>query len=456
MSEIIILLPSFIFALVAWRLSLRIAMVWVFVPTLTLVPLYMEFWFGGLSIQPLTPMIVGLALYGLVRGWKQIKLRITDFLAVAAIFTGFYADYHYRPVKIAIYAGVTHALLAVCPYIVGRTIIEQNRLRAEFCKMFVRCLAIVAVASLWEYRMTSSLFKTAATAVMGHQSRWDGAHLLRLGPRIEGPYAQPIICAVVFATAMFFQLWLSSANVWAQGDRRSWVKSKAFTRTIWIALGIGLLLTQSRGPLLGVLLGAIAVCIGYAKAPKRAALILAPVLLILGAGIYFYLDSYTSVSYRTIAQNGGSIDQQNAAYRRELITTYMPIVQSGGLWGWGSPFPIGKSWGFDSTQLSIDNEYLRVTVAEGYVGATVFILLVATSLFHVGRLILNTTDRQERLFHSAIFGALVCFSFSIATVFLGEPIIEIFFLLCGWSQSLPYKADQKATAVVFQWQRVFS
>jgi hypothetical protein len=445
-TVVCVLLPALIFFYICWRSSVRSAILHVFIPTLVLIPPFMPFYIGGMAIQPLTVMVIFLAWFGFFPHLGRFHFNVVDVAALCMLGTAFYADYHYRELKISLYSVYFQAVIAVFPYLIGRTIFERFQLRAEACKIFVCCLAVVGILCVWEYRMTSNPFTTMVEFVMQRKAQWgEHGHLMRLGPRTEGPYGQAILCATVFSAGIFLQLWLHIAGYWRKANNRN----SRWTYVVWASLCIGLLLTQSRGPFIGIGLGLLVASIGLFKKPARAAAIAFPILLVVGTGLYFVIDSYTNVDYNHIAEQGGSLDQQNAAYRRELIATYMPLIEEGGLWGWGSPLPIGQSYGFTSTQVSIDNEYLRTAMAQGYVGVALLLVVTFVTIIKMLLLVFRTKDRQERIFYSIILGICVCYAFTISTVFLGEPIAQIFFLFCGWANTLdatPRASLQAASA----------
>jgi len=434
-----------IFFYVYWRSSIRSAILHVFIPTLVLIPPYIPFFVGGMAVEPFSLMILFLGCFGFLRYRDQLHFNVVDGATLCMLGTAFYADYHYREINVSLYSVYFQAVAAVCPYLIGRTLFERLHLRVEACKIFVCCLAVVGIVCMWEYRMTSNPFTKIAEIVLQHKAQWDQTgHLMRLGPRTEGPYGQAILCATVFALGIFLQLWLHIAGYWRKANHRN----SRWTYVVWASLCIGLLLAQSRGPFIGIGLGLLVGSIGLFKKPARAAAIAFPILLVVGTGLYFVIDSYTDVQYNHVAEQGGNLDQQNAAYRRELIATYTPVIEQGGLWGWGSPLPIGQSYGFTSKQVSIDNEYLRTTVAQGYAGLALLLVVTFWTIIKMLLLVFRTKDRQQRIFYSIIFGICVCYAFTITTVFLGEPVAQLFFLFCGWANTLEETARTSSQANV--------
>jgi len=205
----------------------------------------------------------------------------------------------------------------------------------------------------------------------------------------------------------------------------------------------------------------IVASIGFAKNRKRAAIVALTGLLVAITITSVVLDKYTSEQQYTYGA-GGDQDQQNAAYRRNLIQTYLPLIVKGGLWGWGTPQVYWQGrLGYTRNQQSIDNEYIYVAMAQGYFGVTVFVLLLIASMWRAARFCTSFRNRQDIMFAYCVLGILLSLAFSLTTVSLGEPVMQIAFMLFGWIQSLRPTANQQealepiATAP-FAFRRVFA
>jgi hypothetical protein len=142
---------------------------------------------------------------------------------------------------------------------------------------------------------------------------------------------------------------------------------------------------------------------------------------------YNYIQEYTAGDL----VKAKTLEQQNAIYRKQLLVSYSKILHDGGVLGWGiAYYPKAPD------QDSIDNEYLLLAVTQGYLGLTLFILLcVGTFLTLIRMLPFATAPPDKWLLFTllAIFSGLLL---TLTTVFLGEQIYQVFFLLAGWAQAL--------------------
>src|SRR5260370_3875178 len=118
----------------------------------------------------------------------------------------------------------------------------------------------------------------------------------------------------------------------------------------------------------------------------------------------------------------------SAFYRRQMNELYQPIVQQCGLLGWGL-----LSHPILSGMFSIDNEFLLIHLAYGSSGYILFLLIAAETfrrpLIHAWRLQM----REDQAFAISLLGAVAIFWISIATVYMGEQMPQIAFLLIEWS-----------------------
>ena len=167
------------------------------------------------------------------------------------------------------------------------------------------------------------------------------------------------------------------------------------------------------------------------------------------------LDKYTATKTE-------DINQQNAEYRRNLYATYAPLVAQGGFWGWGTPSVFFQGgFGWTKNQTSIDNEYIRIAMQQGYFGLGTFLLILLLPIVHLIRLCSVLRGREDILFAYCMLGSVLAMAFTLTTVYLGDPMMQLAFLIFGWSQSLrPTKNANAAPAAVasttYAFQRVFA
>lgn len=456
MIQALILIPALIAIAMLNRSPAARVAIRVYVPCMLLVPMYFQFRIGGLFLNVTSCVSMFLALIGLYSWFGTLKWTLLDYGAVAYALSTFYADAHRHDMKIAIYAFFLTVSKALFPYMIGRTLIEQTGMRKEFAKTLVICLLLIAVASVWEYRMEANPFQdlveklTKEPAGWGRQTRWGFG-------RIAGPYGHAITAGMIFSTGLMLQLWLAGTKSWESTRFLRFIRSKKKPMYITLTILMGLFMTQSRGPWIGCGFGLIVASIGFSRNRRRAAILALSSLAVALTVTTVILNKYTDVD----ATKTDDRDQLNASYRRDLITTYMPLIDQGGLWGWGTPEDLGNGTvGYTKNQTSIDNEYIRIAMWQGYVGAFLFVGMLLLSIGHLIKLCLTFRHREDILFAYCMLGAIIAMVFSLTTVYLGDPMEQIVFLVLGWSASVQttrtVEQFQAPVAEKYTFERVFA
>jgi hypothetical protein len=128
------------------------------------------------------------------------------------------------------------------------------------------------------------------------------------------------------------------------------------------------------------------------------------------------------------------------------------------LLGWGRlGYPAVPS------MVSIDNEYLRVHLAYGTLGYVLFIVIAVESIRSLLARAWKFRGPEDRAMAISLLAALAVFWIAISTVYMGEQIPQIAFLLVGWGQSLAPSSMQltansaeESSQPRFAFGRVFS
>ncbi len=454
--DMVILIPAIAACFLLARRSAASALMNVWLPALMLLPDYYvlrikhipPITFADSAVLPLgIAMIVLLAQRRLRWTLRRADLWVILFIVLSAISETLHTNSHTGGFDL--FDGICTALL---PYMAGRLLMEKYGLRLKFVARFIVLLAVVAVFSVYDFdkgvsstqEFWSHFFPGQAVPQWAQQLRWGYG-------RIAGPYAHAILCGLMFLAGIVLCLWLRRAYP-SWGRRRIVAFLPVELRTLALtALIAGLLMTQSRGPWLGVLFAVAVVWVGRQRFVRRAAWKLTFAALAIFLMSYGMVTRYTSGSL----QDAHTVAQRDAVYRRELLPDYMPVVMERPLLGWGgSAYP--KVHGLDS----IDDEYLLLAVTNGLVGLALFLLM---NLENVRALILATRAERNpanRAFLFALMGILGGLLFTLTTVFLGMQVFQLFFLLSGWIQALrpvrvaaPY-AVPAATGPQYRFRRV--
>ena len=427
-----------------------------YLPILLWIPMYFQAHLGGFDLNATTIVALLTALGGYIAWQRKVRFAFIDLFMLLYLFGVFFSDANHGDPKLGMYVFLEALASCLFPYMIGRFLIEQPRLRAEFATTFVLCVGLVGIVSVVEYGIAYNIFQTLAQKISHQWYGWIRQTRWGFG-RIAGPYGHAIIAGMVFSVGLLFQLWLVASKSWAPptGKLRM-LRSSRMPVYVTGAVVLGLFMTQSRGPWIGCAFGLIVASIGFARNRRRAAIfaISGFVVAVLATGII--LNKYTDTSNRTSDE-----DQRNAEYRRNLIPLYLPLIEKGGLWGWGTPTLVNHgvlSWiaGHDS----VDNEYIDLAMTQGYFGVSLLVLMLAFAMVNLIRKCITFQSRDDIIFAYCMLGSVISVAFTISTVFLGEPMVEILFLLLGWSQSvIPTRVLESATAPEraqpFVFERVF-
>jgi hypothetical protein len=263
------------------------------------------------------------------------------------------------------------------------------------------------------------------------------------------------IAGTAIAMAFALNAWL--AFLWRT---RTWQKPDAlfiFLEKYHIAeilLLAYVFLTQSRGPKLALIAGYLILQIPRFKNMKVATAVVG-VLLALGAvGAHQYFSELTNVSTISAIQ-----DEQkgSALYRRQMIELFKPILERGGWLGWGyMSFPHAQGLGnLDNGVQSVDNQFMYVQLGQGKLGFILFILIAVESVRTPFMRSWRLQNLDDRAFAVCISATLVILWIALATVYMGEQLPEVSFLLIGWGQSR-VASEKPATHSEFFFRRVFT
>jgi O-Antigen ligase len=417
------------------RYSIADAAINVFLSIFLLVPDFYSFNIPHLppltfATAALLPIVVALiATHG-----NEWKFQRAD-LWLALFFLGaFYSELSHTTLSNAGLLLIGGIFTGVMPYILGKMLLERDGVRERFVRRLVLLFFIISILSLWEFRMGTNIFTIPGRYLFPSQQPLPSQ--VRNGfVRIAGPFAGAELGGMLFGPAFLLSVWLGFLDK-TRGDERKFMGIRRSTLRS-AAIALGLYMTLSRGPWLGAILGYLITRIGIAKNMRRATIL--TMLLLVAGGAYGYIKAKEYTSGDIFAAKNQ--EQENAIYRRQLLDNYKPIVERGGIFGYGVvSFP--KAQG----QSSIDNAYLFFQVTQGKLGLWTFLLLSAECFLCVTQAIRRSTQRTDACFALCIGGGIACILFTITTVYLGGPSYPMLFLLFGWSQSL--RQTQSTSAAV--------
>jgi hypothetical protein len=397
-----------------------------FIPVIVLLPI------GYVLKIPHIPPITFLSAVTLPLGIAMIftdisrwKISRTDLWIMIFVISTAYVDYNMGRPMDAVFTLVADFAAVIVPYMAGKLLIEQPGVRIEAIRRFISLLALVSTLSIVEFVTKVNIFRVFWSKFFPEQ--WWVLHLQdRHGfGRAGSLYGGAEHAGMVLGAGITLAFWLRNQTYQRPGGRTSAVIPPQKAKLILFFLIMGLYMTQSRGPWIGVVISLSIASIGKAKRPLRRALIVVGLGLLIGVPVYVAGKDYVSGT-RT---DYGS-ERETAQYRAQLIDNYIPVAQLGGAWGWGINFPVV------SGQSSIDNEYLFVWVVQGYMGLAALILLLLETTIALIRLAVKAKSKRDLYFIFSILGVLLGHAATSATVYIDLVPRVIFFLLIGWSQSI--------------------
>jgi hypothetical protein len=430
--------------------SVEDALIYVYLPIMLLLPTHFDLrlphlWAWKACDSALFPIVVvALVKYWRKWHWQRSDLWIALFLLGDALGEGRYASSR------GLRGACVMFMSTICPYIVGKLLLEQEGMRQRFLRRFLWILAFIAVVDVIEWRLARNLFEISMMAIF---TRIEPLFLQMRGgfTRTQGPFGHPIAAGTVFATAWIFALWLRYVDQQNLGaaERRLFGLRRS-TILVWM-LFAGLIMCGSRGPWIGAAVGLAIARVGRATNVRRTAVVMFLVCSVAGMAGFAYLNRYTAGDLSSAKDK----DQENAIYRRVLVQAYEPVVQAGGMFGWGEGFPRVPG------APSVDNEYLWLRLSQGPFGLALFILLSAEASLALLRTARRSREKQDFYFAFIMLAVLVSVLTTGGTVSLMYQSYYLFFFYLGWSLSLrptPSTAVSRELAVQgeYRFRRIFA
>lgn len=351
-QTIIIAIPSLVALIECIRRGPERAFLNVYLPVLLLFPEHSWPIFGQFTFVDTTVMPI--AVFLLLRSkrkcrWDTIDSLVIGYVATTVIAEGMNKGYKLGSQNLALQEFVSILL----PYFVAKHMFRQPQFAVDFAKRVAVLLTIVAIVSVYEFRMGMDLFTRFFDGIFPPIFTTS----FRAGfMRTQGPYGHAIALGVMMALGFRLARWLEWSGVWNERMRFLPISKIRFCE-LWIAAGS--IMSLSVGPWLAAACGVVIISVCRAHNRKRAIVSLLLAIAVVGGPIHTSFMNYVSVDPLE-AQASGDQLREDSAYRRLLIPLYIPVVEERPTWGWGrSGFPvINGMW-------SIDNGYLLTALTFG-------------------------------------------------------------------------------------------
>ncbi len=222
----------------------------VYIPALFLFPLYFELKLKGLPpINDAQAVMLVFLVYILLRHRHELYFTTTDIWVCFGVYGLMLSETFHTGANNGIFDLVSDTCSALLPYLCGKLFIEQYGQRTALLKRICWLLAIVAVFSLYEFRLEVNPYHKYLAPYFDNQgSSW--IMQMRWGHgRISGPYAHAILAGMMFLTGVLFNLWLLRFDKWEPTFKYLRFRWASKGPIMMFLLVMGEFITQSRGSL---------------------------------------------------------------------------------------------------------------------------------------------------------------------------------------------------------------
>lgn len=431
----LVLVPSLICLFFVVRGRLETAFLAVYLPTVLLfpqsfsirIPHMPEFSISELAVIPLGVV----ALYRLARSGRLV---IMDYLVASFLISLTITEVtNEHVIKDGLCIAAISFVSMFLTYAIGRTMIEPG-LRLATVQRIVLMVLLLGLPGIFEWRMAHNVYAPIGKmfgADMAPNIQLRGGH-----GRFSAAFTDSEIAGIAIGMIAALNAWLAylcRTRSWENTGKLFLALEKYHIAGILLLLYV--FLTQSRGPELALAVGYLILQIPRFKNTRLASGVVG-VLIVLGAAAAYQNFAHTT----DIAETYGIQNEQQASalYRRRMLELFKPILEQGGWMGWGyKSIPHAQGLGsLGNGVQSIDNEFLYVNLAQGRLGFILIILIAAESVRTLIMRSWRLSALRDRSFAFSMLAAMAVLWIALATVYMGDQLPQIAFLLIGWGQSI--------------------
>lgn len=433
MDRLLISAVGIVAFLAVYSKGVQWAFRWVVLPTLVLIPNELVFDVAGLpDVTARRTAYVGVIAGAIVAG-RTCQLiprwRWFDVLALAPVLSfsfSFGMDTDFK--------GFYHrlALLTMewaCPYLLARAALSGlDQVRAAL-RPLALCSTVLAGLAVYECRMGTRLAVNLWDSlgfdvhVLWHAGYWRWGYL-----RAVATFGEPIALGTFFATVTpLMALWgLLEPKV-------RWMP-----RIAAVACIAGCVACLSRGPMLVLI--AVALVFYLLAVPKRSLVLISIAVVMIAVGP-FVIEGVQDEARFVQTEMDLAGNTTSGHYRVALLFVYGKRILDVGFWGdrevRASP-EYEKAW-------SIDNAYLFLFLAGGWLGGGAFCLMVVILLYLGGRKIIHTNGHERKILAAAV-ASFAAIAGCMGNVWFAPTYAPLFWLTAGLvlnlSNTIPV-ADQR-------------
>jgi hypothetical protein len=432
----LVFLPGLICLFFVIRGRSETAFLSVYLPTLLLLPAAYATRVPHLppiSISEAAVIPLGIAaLFRFTRKGHVVPMDILVSLFMAGLAISEISREHIQ--NNGIFTALSYFIDIFLPYAIGRIMIEP-RLRLATVRRIVIMTLFLGLPGIYSWRMQLNPYAPIGKIVFNVDM--SSAVQVRSGRgRLEAAFSDAEIAGAAFGI-------IGALNAWLVFLRKRGLGAKLGARLDWLEkrhipgllLLLYVILTQSRGPMLGVAASFVVLQIPRFKNTRRATVVVGLILVLGTLGVNQYLSQYTDVAGPYAVKDEA---QGSAVYRRTMMRVYQSVVEQGGWlgWGYGSIPKVKGLFEIHKGVQSVDDEFLYVHLAQGEFGYILILLIAAESIRSLAVRSWRRQEAEDRVFTLAMLGAMAILWITLTTVAMIEQLPQIAFLLIGWGQSI--------------------
>ncbi|CAM2005200.1 O-antigen ligase family protein [Acanthopleuribacter pedis] len=417
-----VLLPIFISAALILSRGYSWAFCTFYIPLMVMVPTYLHY--DGPGVPPIT---FYLAAFIPFLFQKQIMQAALDDFHWLDLFVYFYSfcvamsELVNESLSSARQMVFLDAFYQIGPYLAMKWIVLRGKRGDKVVTQYVGVLVLVAVISLYEFRMGQNPFMRIRDIWPVYDTGMGGVFVYpRWGFfRIQGPFVHSIICALAYTMMWPMAMWAAQSGVY-----KSKFKGMAYVFWCWW----GLMMTMSRGPMIGGYLAAGLYVMGQSKFRIQLFAAAAFFAALMSIPASFKISEYMSLTRETAK----SESQETVIYRKDLIFNYVEKIQERPWLGYGflNLPQVGD-------QKSIDNAYLLIGLNWGVGPVLAMLVLGLGSILAMAKVGFSSrTHEKPRKLCWALIGGIAGTHFTIATVYHAYPTNTMYFMWIGWAAAL--------------------
>ncbi|RYU57390.1 O-antigen ligase domain-containing protein [Methylolobus aquaticus] len=431
MLSYITFIPGVLAYLLANRRSVPFAFLRVYLPVVLLLPDYYRAITPGIPDPNFSQSAgVGLFIAYAMAGFPGFVFSATDLWVLFYAFCVGYSEY-----RASGYADAQNLIFGmlfggIAPYVFAKGLIEPYGLRVVFTKVCVLCFSFVACVDVIETRLGFNAWRWLFDRFFpGQGQSWVTTFRFGLA-RAAGPYAHALLNGIMMLVAFRMQRWLEWTGAWPADwpARWRWMPIKPARMLTLIVTG-GLVFSLAKGSWLASSVGATLTAVGRVKSHRFLAMVgILSALVLVGIPAAAGFIAYASVG----RENAKDANQETSAYRYEMIEDYIDIAAQEPLWGWGL-----TKWPAIPGMASIDNHYLLLLLMHGRLAMVAFLYLLLGTMIRLVVYGMRQPPGGPRggALSFTLAGIFVGYTIAIATVFMGQQTIPMFFMLVGWAES---------------------